>query len=102
VTAKGKRFMEWLRQQPCAVTGQLGVQAAHIEGCISEKTGLVLPRRMGPAVDYALPLAPELHLVDYPGSIHSMGERAFFEEHDLNPHQLVATYHCRHLHEGGR
>lgn len=101
MTARGERFLAWLRQQPCAVTGELGVEVAHVEGCISEKTGMVLPRRMGPALYYALPLIPELHR-HCRDSVHAIGESTFFEEHGINPHQLVATLHCRHLAEGGR
>jgi hypothetical protein len=99
MTAAGKRYLSWLASQPCSVSGEHGVELAHVRGCLSAKTGLMLPRRKGPAYYYVLPLTPELHRLGS-RSIHAIGETAFFEEHDVNPHQLVATLFCRYFEEG--
>jgi hypothetical protein len=101
MTAAGKRYLAWLASQPCASCAAHGVEIAHIRGCLSPKTGGVLPRRKGPAYYYAIPLCPDCHRHGEK-SIHNVGEEHFFARVAYrDPHQLVASYLCRFF-EGGR
>ena len=97
--ALGKRYLNWLAQQPCAACQAWPVEVAHVSGPISKKTGLTMPRRKGEAFYYAIPLCPGCHRHGK-RSIHEVGERAFFESLGVNPHQLVASYFARFFHAG--
>lgn len=86
--------MEWIKGRPCCKCGAYGVDAAHVYGIASPKTGLPMPRRRGIAWYAAVPLCKHHHQTGA-DSIHALGERAFFEafgQGDGYGMRLVARY----------
>lgn len=79
-------YLAFIRQLPCAVTGQYGVEAAHVSyaspmhGHWGRAKGTKAPDR------FALPLCPSSHRAQ-----HSGNERAFWEMHGIDPHSLANT-----------
>jgi hypothetical protein len=101
VTAGGKRYLSWLAAQPCIKCGANGVELAHVRGCLSRKTGLVLPRRKNEAAMYALPICPADHRLAA-DSIHAIGEREWFDRLGHSADRLVASHFARFFWDGGR
>lgn len=86
---KAKRspsYLNFIRGLPCAVTGRMGVQAAHLSfadpwyGHYGRAKGTKAPDL------FALPLSPESHARQ-----HSGNEEAFWLETGINPHKLALT-----------
>ena len=79
-------YLAFIRQLPCAVTGRIGVEAAHVSyaspmhGHWGRGKGTKAPDR------FALPLNPDAHRAQ-----HAMNERAFWEMHGIDPHSLANT-----------
>lgn len=67
-----RSYKDWLAQQPCAVTGQPGVQLHHVRGVRSLKTGHALRPRNGLADLAMIPLTPEMH-----AELHATSEGVF-------------------------
>lgn len=84
ITAKRPDYLAWLHSLPCAVTGMVGVEAAHLSyaspwhGHYGRGKGHKVPDR------WALPLASEIHRRQ-----HSMNEREFWQKAGINPHELA-------------
>lgn len=79
-------YLAWLHTLPCAVTGGLGVEAAHLSysapryGHYGRARGKKAPDR------WALPLSPVQHRRQ-----HGMNERDFWARTGINPHELALT-----------
>lgn len=83
---KKPAYLSFLHTLPCCVTGQSGVQAAHLSfadpwyGHYGRGRGTKAPDL------FALPLSPEQH-----SKSHSMNEEAYWLETGVNPHLLALT-----------
>jgi len=83
---KDAGYLGFVRQLPCAVTGQYGVEAAHVSfanpwyGHYGRGRGTKAPDR------FALPLSPEAHR-----SQHSGNEAAWWAARGIDPHDLANT-----------
>lgn len=83
---KNKDYLSFLHKLPCAVTGQTGVEAAHLSysepqyGHYGRGRGTKAPDR------WALPLCPYEHRRQ-----HSMNEEAYWLEVGITPHVLALT-----------
>ena len=73
-----RAYFDFVARQPCIKCGVFGVEVAHIQGILSRKTGMVLPRRKGAAAVGVVPLCAACHRTA-PDSIHNVGEDAFSE-----------------------
>ena len=74
-----RRWYEHLKQKPCAVCGNYGVEIAHIRAVASEKVRHdMMPRRKDLSQFAAIPLCTEHHRTGEK-SIHAMGEHQFFK-----------------------
>ena len=84
--AKRAGYIAWLHTLPCCVTGQSGVQAAHLSyaspwhGHYGRAKGTKAPDR------FALPLCDAEHRRQ-----HAMNEKAYWEGVGINPHELALT-----------
>jgi len=76
IVDRRKAFFDFVARFPCLRCGVFGVEVAHIQGILSRKTGLVLPRRKGAAAVGVVPLCTECHRTAA-DSIHNVGEEAF-------------------------
>src|SRR5690625_3540451 len=76
IVDRRKAFFDFVARFPCLRCGVFGVEVAHIQGILSRKTGLVLPRRKGAAAVGVVPLCAECHRTAA-DSIHNVGEEAF-------------------------
>lgn len=80
---KRKKYLEFLHDLPCVVTGKYGVQAAHVSFA-SPMHGHYGRAKSTKAPDlFALPLCPEEHWRQ-----HRIGEEAFWTCAGINPHEL--------------
>lgn len=83
---KSKGYLAFLHLLPCCVTGQRGVQAAHLSmaapkyGHYGRGKGRKAPDR------WALPLSAEQH-----DRQHKIGEDLFWRGAGINPHLLALT-----------
>jgi hypothetical protein len=79
-------YLAFLHLLPCVVTGQTGVQAAHLSyanifhGHFGRAKGTKAPDR------FALPLCPEEHAAQ-----HAMNEQDYWSSKKINPHELANT-----------
>jgi len=78
---KNKKYLVWLHELPCIVTGRYGVEAAHlsyaspVHGHYGRGKGTKASDR------WALPLCPEQHAAQ-----HGMNEREYWRQVGINPH----------------
>lgn len=73
----GHPYLAWLKDQRCAICSSAPpVEAVHVEGPLSLKTHLTLPRRKHQAYLSAIPACAKCHRTG-PGSIHELGEKPF-------------------------
>lgn len=81
---KKPAYLEFIRRLPCVVTGQYGVQAAHLSS--SDPTYGHYGRAKGTKASdrWALPLHPEEHARQ-----HSGNEMAYWLATGVNPHELA-------------
>lgn len=83
---KRKGYLAFLHDLPCVVTGNYGVQAAHVSfaspmhGHYGRGKGTKAPDR------FALPLCPDEHARQ-----HNMNEQAYWLSVGINPHELANT-----------
>lgn len=83
---KEPAYLNWLHKLPCAVTGRHPVEAAHVSfaspwhGHYGRAKGTKAPDQ------FAVPLAPHMH-----ASQHEVGEKKFWHEWQIDPHQLALT-----------
>ncbi len=57
-----KDFQAWLKQQPCCVTGQIGVQVHHCKGATYKHNKVLIGHW------FCLPLSPEVHAEYHAGT----------------------------------
>lgn len=77
-TAAQRRYLQWVLEQPCVVTGQYGVQKHHVTA--SRDGG-----RFTRSHWIAVPLSPDLHQHALGKlSVEQMGHGSFFEEHGVD------------------
>lgn len=81
--AKSSGYMAFIRSLPCAVTGQSGVEAAHVSYANPTYGHYGRGKTQKAADLFALPLTSEEHRRQ-----HSMNEREFWESTGINPHLL--------------
>lgn len=83
---KSGEYLAFIRQLPCAVTGVMGVEAAHLSfakpalGHYGRGKGTKVSDR------WVLPLSPSQHREQ-----HSMSEERFWESYQYSPHILALT-----------
>lgn len=93
-TGKDVAYMAWVASLPCIVSGRTeGVQAHHVK---------VGENRLGkrPYDRRTVPLHVALHLDTYPGALHAIGEKQFWNAHGLDPRTIVEE--LIHIYEQGR
>lgn len=99
-----KAFYEFVKSHPCVRCGRVPSDAAHIEGIISPKTGLVMPRSHKTIARWAcVPACKDCHQ-HARDSIHEVGEEGFNRSLGKTPHylwQLALTMHVT-FHENRR
>ena len=79
---RSKEYLEFIRLHSCAITGYSdNVVAHHVRLGASAGTG------QKPSDLMTVPITQTLHL-----TLHSMGEKSFWERHGLDPHELVFKY----------
>lgn len=79
---KSKKYLDWVRTLPCAITGKYGVHAHHLIGHGQGGMGLK-------ASDFlAFPLCPELHQ-----ELHDHGWKQWEELHDSQWKHVAKTMH---------
>jgi hypothetical protein len=84
-----RHYLGFIALQPCIVRGcQERVEVAHVQGALSVKTGLPLPRRLAHAGLVTVPLCPYHHRLAS-DSVHAVGERGFEARHGMPEHQLL-------------
>lgn len=84
--AKSKDYLAFVRKLPCCITGSYGVEAAHLS-MAAPRYGHYGRGRQSKAPDrWALPLSPGHHAHQ-----HGIGERAFWDVYDIDPHILALT-----------
>ncbi|MDK4703860.1 DUF968 domain-containing protein [Rhizobium sp. CNPSo 4062] len=83
---KSKSYLSFIHSLPCCVSGEYGVEAAHLSsafpqfGHYGRGKGSKAPDR------WALPLLPEQHRIQ-----HSMNEMEFWRRAGIDPHILALT-----------
>lgn len=89
---RAKRFMAFVKEQPCMACGHPGtharpIEAAHVTLVVSAKTGALLPRgHTGEAAWGCVPLCKPCHQRQ-----HEMGERPFFMDCLRHPAEVWGT-----------
>lgn len=82
-------FFTYLKGCRCCGCGAAPIsEAAHVQGPISLKTGLILPRRVDVAYLSAAPGCPVCHRTG-PRSVHAIGEEAWAIENLGRPDGLT-------------
>lgn len=77
-TAAQKRYLDWVEQQPCVVTGKYGVTRHHVTA--SRDGG-----RFSRSHWIVVPLVRELHQHDHgPASVERLNHGGFFETHGVD------------------
>lgn len=74
------KHLAWIRTLPCVITGQYGVEAAHIRYAAPEYGKRDTGKAEKPDDDWVIPLAPELHREQ-----HSMNEVKFWTKYGIDP-----------------
>ena len=83
---KNKDYLSFIHELPCCVSGEYGVEAAHLSspslqhGHYGRGKGSKAPDR------WALPLSSTQHRIQ-----HSMNEMEFWKRAGINPHVLALT-----------
>ena len=83
---KSKDYLSFIHELPCCVTGEYGVEAAHLSspalqlGHYGRGKGSKAPDR------WALPLSSTQHRIQ-----HSMNEMEFWKRAGIDPHVLALT-----------
>ena len=73
--ARSPAYLAFVASLPCCVTGARPVTVHHLVGHGIRGAGAKTD-------DYlTIPLAPELHLPNYPGGLHAIGHHAWEEKH---------------------
>ena len=90
--ARDKKYMEWIRQRPCAVTnerpdwGTVVIHAHHVT--VNADRGL----GQKPSDYWCIPLTAEQHDL-----LHRTGERTYWERRELNPHRIAGVMMMAYL-----
>jgi hypothetical protein len=85
---KSKGYLSFIHLLPCVVTGQFGVQAAHLS-MAAPKYGHYGRGKSSKASDrWCLPLSPDKH-----SRQHVIGEDLFWRSAGIDPHILALTLH---------
>lgn len=90
--AKRSDYLSFLHKLPCCVTGQTGVQAAHVSfaspwhGHYGRAKGTKAPDR------FALPVCPVEHELQHSGKFGS--ESDYWKIKGIDPHGLANTLFC--------
>ncbi len=82
--AKKADYLSFLHNLPCVVSGQYGVEAAHVS--FASPYYLHYGRGKGSKADdrWALPLHPDCHRAQ-----HATNERDWWKSQGINPHELA-------------
>ncbi|MGK8640414.1 hypothetical protein ACRS7F_22785 [Brucella anthropi] len=94
--AKGKRrpriengkHLAWIRTLPCTITGQYGVEAAHIRYAAPHLGKRDTGKAEKPDDRWTVPLSPEMHREQ-----HSMNEQDFWQRYKIDPCQVAMALH---------
>ncbi|WP_051129065.1 DUF968 domain-containing protein [Brucella anthropi] len=94
--AKGKKrpriengkHLAWIRTLPCIITGQYGVEAAHIRYAAPHLGKRDTGKAEKPDDRWTVPLSPEMHREQ-----HSMNEQDFWQRHKIDPCQVAMALH---------
>lgn len=83
-----KDYYGFTAAKPCCAPGcNAPSEVAHVGGVLSGKTGLPLPRRLGPAAYAVVPACASHHRGHQ--SIHALGERGFEQAMGWPDGQLI-------------
>ncbi|MFK4062173.1 MULTISPECIES: DUF968 domain-containing protein [Brucella] len=94
--AKGKKrpriedgkHLAWIRTLPCMITGQYGVEAAHIRYAAPHLGKRDTGKAEKPDDRWTVPLSPEMHREQ-----HSMNEQDFWQRYKIDPCQVAMALH---------
>lgn len=78
------KHLKWIRTLPCVITGQYGVEAAHIRYAAPHLGKRETGGQEKPDDRWAVPLSPEMHREQ-----HSMNEQSFWAKHGIDPCQVA-------------
>lgn len=79
---RSKKYMQWIREQPCCVTGSHRNVVAHH---VTVWSGRGMSQK--PCDFWCVPLTNELHQ-----DLHQHGEKSFWNHNKLNPHRMITKY----------
>lgn len=90
--AKGKKrpriengkHLAWIRTLPCLITGQYGVEAAHIRYAAPHLGKRDTGKAEKPDDRWTVPLSPEMHREQ-----HSVNEQDFWQKYKIDPCQVA-------------
>jgi hypothetical protein len=82
--AKKPAYLEYIRRLPCVVTGQYGVEAAHLSTAYPAYGHYGRGKGTKSSDRWALPLHPDEHRRQ-----HSQNEMDYWNQTKINPHRLA-------------
>lgn len=87
---KNVKYLAFIRTLPCVVTGQHGVDAAHLSTEAKEWGHRGRGKGQKASDRWALPLIRSLHDEQHRGD-----EMAFWDRHGINPHALACALYAK-------
>lgn len=82
------KHLAWIRTLPCLVTGQYGVEAAHIRYAAPAYGKRDTGKAEKPDDRWTVPLSPDAHRAQ-----HNTNEQKFWDHHKIDPCQVALALH---------
>lgn len=87
-----KAYLKWIRQLPCVITGQYGVDAAHLRAGSLRYGKPQAGKGEKPNDQWTLPLSRPEHTKQ-----HSKNELVYWSETGINPFELCMELHAHYM-----
>lgn len=81
---KDQRHLSAVARLPCLICGATPVEVAHVRYADAARDKPITGMQTKPDDKWTVPLCPDHHRLG-PCAQHAMGERAFWESHDIDP-----------------
>lgn len=85
---KDRGYLDFIRTLPCVVTGTMPVEAAHVSYAAPKWGSSGRGKGQKASDRFALPLCPDQHRKQ-----HSGNEKAFWRDHNIDPHAVCVALH---------